>query len=89
MWQDPSEMRQEAFVNGEESFGTNSLAQTIEYALVEIAILVVQPRHDSICVEAFRWSASLLINDLRLNAVIPTWRVHETADDKAADGTTT
>ena len=42
-------MWQEALVNGEETLGTDGLAQAVKDALVKISILVVETRHDSIC----------------------------------------
>lgn len=42
-------MRQEALVYGEKALCLYRLAQTVEDALVEVAMLVVQPGHDRVC----------------------------------------
>lgn len=41
-------MRQEALVDGEESFRLDRLAQTIKHALVQVTVLVIQSGHDGI-----------------------------------------
>lgn len=42
-------MGEEALVDGEEALGLDRLGETVEDTLVQVAVLVVQPRHDSVC----------------------------------------
>lgn len=49
MWQNASKMRKVSLVNGEDAFRLDRLVQAVEHAFVEIAGLVVHPRHDRVC----------------------------------------
>lgn len=44
------QVRDEALVNGKDSFGADRLSEAVEDAAVEVAVLVVQTRHDGIYV---------------------------------------
>lgn len=41
-------MRDEALVDGEDSFGSDRLSEAVEDAAVEVTVLVVQTRHDGV-----------------------------------------
>lgn len=47
--QNPGQMRQETLVDSEQSLGAHRLGQAVKDALVQIAVLVVQTRHDGVC----------------------------------------
>lgn len=49
MRQDARQMGEEALVDGKEALGLDRLGEAVKDALVQIAVLVVQPRHDSVC----------------------------------------
>lgn len=42
-------MRQETLVDGEGSLCADRLGETVEDATVQIAVLVVETRHDGVC----------------------------------------
>lgn len=50
MRQDAGQMRQEAFVYRQQALGPYRLAQAVEDALVQVAILVVEAGHDGVFV---------------------------------------
>lgn len=41
-------MRNEALVNGEDALGVDRLSETVEDAVVQVTMLIVQARHDGI-----------------------------------------
>lgn len=78
MRQDAGQVGKEALVNGEKTFGLNSLGQTIEHAFIEVTRLVVHSRHD--CVLSHGLTAlhnSAGVFDLH------TRRVHNAGDNKS------
>lgn len=53
MRQDAGEVGDEALVDGEDALGADRLAGAVEDAAVEVAVLVVEARHDCVCVMLF------------------------------------
>lgn len=42
-------MRQETLVQGKETLGVNCLGETVDNALVQVSVLVVETGHDRVC----------------------------------------
>lgn len=82
MREDSREVRQETLVDGEESFRANRLGQAVEDTAVEVAVLVVQTRHDGI------WRTCVSRNKLLKGGGGWGWLtrgVHDNAHDEAAN----
>ena len=73
-------MGEEALVESEEAFGVNRLVQAVEDALVQVTLLVVQTRHDSVY-------GKVSVNQSSERKPRLTRGMHDAANHKATHGT--
>lgn len=76
------QVRDEALVYGKDSFGSDRLPEAVEDAAVEVAVLVVQTRHDGICIGRVSWQDMSYQSPKR---ELRTRGVHDAANHEAAD----
>ena len=78
MWQDAGQMWQEAFVNGKKALGLDGLGEAVQDALVQVAVLVVQPGHDGV------WRPCQSTGMKKGVRGMFTWRMHDNTHNKTA-----